>query len=384
MPSSNAKTHEKFVEEMKEKLPYAEILGEYINNYTRIQYKCLIHDEICFGIPSVMVKGVMSGCKKCTSKSLADYRIITNEEFLKRLSECNPNITPMEEYKGIHEKIKFKCNDCGYIWDATPATIYRTKTNKCIVCKKELKRPIEHDDFIKVMYEVNKNMEILEEYNPIKHRIKCKCKIHDYETTMEINKLLNGHGCTFCGQEKRANSRRKTEQEFYNMLKLYNVRFIPIEKYKNFSKKIKFKCDKCGFIFESSPSLIRTRKFCPSCEKDNTSNLEYDIQIFLSEHNIKFIKQHTFEDCKHIHKLRFDFYLKEYNLCIEADGQQHFKPVEYFKGEEGFKKRQKNDQIKNKYCEDNNIKLIRIPYWHKENISEILTKELLNDNQQPS
>lgn len=32
--------------------------------------------------------------------------------------------------------------------------------------------------------------------------------------------------------------------------------------------------------------------------------------------------------------------------------------------------------VKNKFCKDNNIKLIRIPYWEYDNIEKILIKEL--------
>ena len=31
---------------------------------------------------------------------------------------------------------------------------------------------------------------------------------------------------------------------------------------------------------------------------------------------------------------------------------------------------------KNKYCEDNNINLLRIPYWEKENIETIINNHL--------
>lgn len=51
-------------------------------------------------------------------------------------------------------------------------------------------------------------------------------------------------------------------------------------------------------------------------------------------------------------------------MClIEYDGEQHYKPVEFFGGEEGFKNAQYRDKIKNDYCENNNINLIRLPYF---------------------
>jgi len=63
-------------------------------------------------------------------------------------------------------------------------------------------------------------------------------------------------------------------------------------------------------------------------------------------------------------------------MLIEYDGIQHFKPIKYFGGEEKFKFQQKTDFIKNEYCKNNNIKLLRIPYWEFDNIKLILAKEL--------
>ena len=104
---------------------------------------------------------------------------------------------------------------------------------------------------------------------------------------------------------------------------------------------------------------------------------EIKIINFLENNNIRYIIQHKFNDCIGLkRKLPFDFYLLEQNICIEYDGGQHFEPVERYGGEEGFKKRQKLDQIKTDYCKNNNIKLIRIPYWDFKSIEQILKKEL--------
>lgn len=88
----------------------------------------------------------------------------------------------------------------------------------------------------------------------------------------------------------------------------------------------------------------------------------------LDKNNIKYIREYKFIDCKNIKPLPFDFFLFEYNTCIEYDGEQHFKINKYFGGEKGLLKRQKNDNIKNEYCINNNIRLIRIKY--NENIEE--------------
>ena len=58
----------------------------------------------------------------------------------------------------------------------------------------------------------------------------------------------------------------------------------------------------------------------------------------------------------------FDFYLPVKNIAIEYDGEQHFKSVDFFGGEETFKKQQLHDKIKTNYCKNNNISLLRIKF----------------------
>ena len=81
--------------------------------------------------------------------------------------------------------------------------------------------------------------------------------------------------------------------------------------------------------------------------------------------NIKFLPQYSFDDCKHIYVLHFDFAIfKDDKIIglIEYDGRQHFEPIEFFGGEKGFEQTKKRDEIKNAYCKINNIPLLRLPY----------------------
>ncbi|MCB2320474.1 hypothetical protein LGK98_06505 [Clostridium tagluense] len=65
--------------------------------------------------------------------------------------------------------------------------------------------------------------------------------------------------------------------------------------------------------------------------------------------------------------------MPQYNTCIEYDGEMHYKETTL--GNK-LKQQQLHDKIKNNYCKDNNINLIRIPYWEKNNIEQILKSAL--------
>ena len=99
------------------------------------------------------------------------------------------------------------------------------------------------------------------------------------------------------------------------------------------------------------------------------------IKDILVENQIDFIPQKRFDDCKNTLALPFDFYLPKYNTCIEFDEIQHFKPIDFFGGNDEFNRRKTNDAIKTEYCNIHNINLIRLPYTLS---NEEIKKQILN------
>ena len=106
----------------------------------------------------------------------------------------------------------------------------------------------------------------------------------------------------------------------------------------------------------------------------NRSSLELSVCKILDELHIDYETQKTFDECVDKNKLRYDFYFKidgqEY--CIETDGEQHFKPIDFWGGVKVFEETKKRDEIKNKFCSDNGIVLIRIPFNKIDNAKNII------------
>lgn len=113
---------------------------------------------------------------------------------------------------------------------------------------------------------------------------------------------------------------------------------------------------------------------CPEC--NTTSKGEEKIKEILIKYNMKFNQQYLFNDCRNTRPLPFDFYLSQYNIAIEYDGKQHYKLDCFNMNLLDLMNLKYNDNKKTQYCNDNNIKLIRIPYWDFNNIEKILKKEL--------
>mgnify|MGYP002522731810 CR=1 FL=1 len=131
-------------------------------------------------------------------------------------------------------------------------------------------------------------------------------------------------------------------------------------------------CD-CGNIcYVSSHHLKSGSTISCGCVNSHGEAL---IQEILTKLNINFITQYTFKDCKNPKTnrlLRFDFYLPDYNYCIEYDGIQHFKTSygNSWNTKEHLIGTQYRDNIKNIYCNHHNIKLIRIPYTDFDKLNE--------------
>lgn len=120
------------------------------------------------------------------------------------------------------------------------------------------------------------------------------------------------------------------------------------------------KCDCGNYTKVAGYSLSRGLTLSCGCLKSIQENY---IAELLDKYEIRYTRQKRFGDCRNIKPLPFDFYLDNLNILIEYDGGQHYFPVQRFGGQEHFEKCKMNDSIKDKYCEDNNIQLIRIPYW---------------------
>ena len=139
--------------------------------------------------------------------------------------------------------------------------------------------------------------------------------------------------------------------------------------------KVNIICKEHGIFNQSVSDHINMLYGCIYCKQGSIG--ENYIREFLDSRNIIYIKEKRFDTCKFQNTLPFDFYLPKHNICIEFDGQQHFKPIEFFGGQDGFNLTKIRDNIKNQWCLENSVSLIRIKYNQIEEISNILKKQLL-------
>ena len=181
-----------------------------------------------------------------------------------------------------------------------------------------------------------------------------------------------------CGCQQKTTAKDITGQRFGKLIALK-----PTEERAIGGQNIiwEFQCD-CGRITKISTANIGHTNSCGKCSKISQGELK--IEQILKENNISFEREKNFKNFKYDNGAtpRFDFYVtyNNINYLIEYDGEQHFTwNGRGWNTEDYFNKIQEYDKIKNQYCKENNISLIRIPYTHLNNI--VLEDLLLKTSQ---
>ena len=199
------------------------------------------------------------------------------------------------------------------------------------------------------------------------------CPIHGEFSIMYRNHF-QGQGCKKCNK-KHYLTIDSFIQKFNEIhLNRYDYsKFIFID---SFTKGIII-CPLHGDFSQTPNNHYSHKSGCPKCK---SSKGEILIRTWLQLKNITYIEQHYFEDCRgKRRKLPFDFWLPKDNICIEFDGKQHFEIIKRSKdsdiNEQTLKRTQISDNIKNNYCKEKGIHLLRIPYTEIKNIDNILTKQ---------
>jgi hypothetical protein len=263
-----------------------------------------------------------------------------------KIKKNNLNIL---EYDYQNDIILCKCIFCDYeIRDN-----HRNLTNKNFKCK--YCKLIEISDLIK-----NNEVTIKKIIGSF---LELQCKNgHLYK--QDRRNFLANKKCKLCYLESITFSK---EQIVSNIHKIHGEYYkYDFSNLKNLHSKITIKCSK-NHIFKQKVANHLQGKGCPICRE---SIGERQISKFLEENNITYIRQKKFDNCKYKEKLSFDFFIPDLSIAIEYDGIQHFKPIELFGGQIEFEKSKIRDKIKNEYCLNNNIHLIRISYL--DNIKEKL------------
>lgn len=371
---SIVKTHEEFVDEVKNKFPHIDILGTYKNNREKILFHCN-NCNYDFYSNSKNILNSNYGCKLCGYKATGDKIRKSSDNFKEDFSKTRPDLTLIGEYTGTKNKILCKCNACGNEFSSNASNLL--SGSQCPECSKKRLRKMyrkPHEQFIKEIELLNPNIEIVSEYTKCSESISCRCKVCGNEWNAQAGNILGGAGCSKCRGGVKI-----THEEFMQRLKEKNNKIEVIGTYTSANTKILCRCIFCGREFMGRPADLLRGHACPHCK---TSKGEQKIYEYLSLNNVNHEQQISFKDCRDSLPLPFDFGVKDYNnnllFIVEYQGYQHYYPVDFAgEGEQWAldyfeNKTKRHDNIKKEYCKEHNIPLLEIPYWEFNNIENIL------------
>jgi len=217
----------------------------------------------------------------------------------------------------------------------------------------------------KIIHNDNFDYSLISDYKNMNQIQTIICKKHNYYINISLHSHINKkRGCKLCAIDNRMDNDDIFIKKS-NIVHNYKYDYSLIE-YINSKTKVKIICPLHG-IFKQKPNDHLNGKGCPICK---LSKGEKEIKKYLDINNIKYEQQKPFNGCKFKKPLKFDFYLPDHNICIEFNGEQHYKPFKYFGGKESFKNIQKRDMIKESFCKENNLILIKIKY--NDDITKIL------------
>lgn len=281
-----------------------------------------------------------------------------NEWFISRIKEKRPNdyheYVFLEDYVDAKTYINALHKPCGEVVPILPNT-FISRGSGCKDCSRKRgakKQAKSHEDVIQSFPE---SIVPLTRYQSAFKNMIVYCKKCDKTYPTTARELIKS-GCTRCA---------KTYKRDINDVKdeisdLTNGEYIVLsDDYKNAHTHIEVLHKKCGNPYPVTTHNFRRGKRCPYCKESKGEKLVSDV---LESFNIPFITQVKFEDLKLQRQLSYDFFLKDSNILIEYQGEQHYKPVELFGGERQFKIQVKRDALKRKYASDNGITLLEIPY----------------------
>lgn len=294
------------------------------------------------------------------------------EKIYSRFPEANFEITNWDG--GACSPITIKCLDCGIERTYTRyyGAIAKNKVRFCSNCgetelQQEVKKAIAengHLEFVKWVNEKDSNGKTI--FNV---EIRCKdCERTFIRTVFIFVKGRKADGknpirdCPYCGKWHHS----KDNESFLSSLDLNE--FEPLEEYNGAHNKIKIRHRKCGFIFSITPANLNHGQGCPRCNRYNSKGSK-KIKEYLDNHNIIYEVEKKFDWAG---RYRYDFYIPQDNLLIEFNGEQHYRPIEFFLRSRSFEEQQESDRFKEAAAKEHGYNFLVIRYDEVDSINTIL------------
>ena len=380
--SRGRKTTQDVIRQVAEISPDITVLGEYTGYHDKIDCKCEKHNTFWEIQVSTLVTGA-TNCPDCQLEKIREKFALDKNYVYKKLHNCNPYLEVRSEYKNTTDKIDLYCSIHDFNFSAAPSSFLYKESLCCPMCM------CENNKYTKLFSEDLYNYYVEDVYGYIykgreiidgRAMISFLCKKHIDKGIQKIpfhNIKTSKCCCRYCTGYLRSTD------DFKIMLKDKQPSVSILGEYKSAHDRIECKCNICNHVWNPIVYNLLSGYGCPNCK---SSSSERKVGEILTKFGINYVSQKRFDDCKDKNTLPFDYYLPDNNIAIEYDGEQHYMPVNW-NGQmtdqelmNALQLTQKHDEIKTDYCTRNNIGLIRIPYWEKNNLEAFIFDNLVGYN----
>lgn len=335
----------------------------------------------CGNIVEIVSSSLRYGKTKscgCLQKEITKGKCLDN-----LIGKTFDKLTVIDRAENKSGKTYWKCKcDCGNIVIIDAYRLKSGKAKSCGCINKELMSKKFLKNLIGQRFGRLVVIERADDYiipSNKKHTTRWLCQCDCGNTTYVTGSNLKNGKIISCGCYKK----EKISQKFTKDITGQKFgKLTVIERVENKKGRVCWKClCECGQeVIVSSNSLVRQKTMSCGCL---SSFGEYNIKQYFINNKIKFESQKRFDDLLGLGNglLSYDFYIPQYNLLIEAQGQQHIAPKKLFGGEEQFQKQKEHDKRKREYAKKNGYRLLEIWYYDYNNVNTILDNYLKNISQ---
>lgn len=283
-----------------------------------------------------------SKCPKCVG-----HERLTTSSFIERASRIHEGKFDYSKVEIVNSKQKvcIVCPEHGDFWQSPNAHLQGVGCKKCAGLFMDQALFLERARLVhgdKYGYD-----EV--EYVNSSTKIKIRCPEHGV-FLQAPSQHLGGNGCPKC-----AGKYMDTEFFVEKCTKRHGGKYdYSLVNYQGANKKVKIICPYHG-VFEQVAYYHLSGNGCPMC---NQSHLEVIIQLLLKKEHIAYNTQKTFPWLYNKENLTLDFWLPQYGVAIECQGEQHFRPISFFGGKESYISTVQRDTIKRELCGKHGIKML--------------------------
>ena len=295
-----------------------------------------------------LYKGITEG--RHTKRSMRAF-----EEFCWLLENANYKLEG--KYVNNSAKVELRCNK-GHKYSVRPSHFKSGK--RCPICSGCSK---EHAKLEFIKQVDGEEYKVLGIYINAITKIELECnKGHKY--FVKPNSFKNGNRCPICA----VNNPEKSKLNFINQVEKEGYKLIG--EYVNNNTKVELQCNK-GHKYFVRPSDFKGGCRCPYCS-NAASRGEVLTKKILDEYSYKYETQKKFGGLVGLNggRLSYDFFVDDY-LLIEVQGEQHYRAIEWYGGEEQYKKQQEHDRLKREFAKENGYELLEIPYFRIKDLDKL-------------